>query len=236
MFKSVPCELVLERQLQFIHIGKCGGSTIFELLSNSEVVKNRYSCFFESHVNGVEISSSCDYLICLRNPIARAFSAFEWRKKLVIDDVCPDQVNRFPGEKRVLNKYKSLQALAHSLYRDNGKLDQSVARDFDLIHHLRESISYYLTPLLPVLSPANIFGIICQETLAADSRDFLGIDASQLFVRRNLKKRSMHAHLDYLAVKNLRRFLSKDYQCISALWALGALEDQRFFNLISGAM
>jgi hypothetical protein len=226
----------LERRLQFIHIGKCGGSTISELLSSSEVVKNQYTLFFESHINGVEISSSCDYLICLRNPIARAFSAFEWRKKLVLDDACFDQVNRFPGEKRVLKKYQSLQVLAHSLYRHNGELDQSVARDFGLIHHLRESISFYLTPLLPVLNPKNILGVICQETLAADSRDLLGVDASRLFVRRNINKRSKHAHLDQLAVSNLRRFLSKDYQCISALWALGALEDQRFFRVMSDAV
>ena len=223
----------MERQLQFIHIGKCGGSTIFELLSTSEIVKNKYSSYFESHINGVEVSNSCDYLICLRNPIARAFSAFEWRKKLVIDDACSDQVNRFPGEKKVLKKYRSLETLAHSLYCDNGKLDQLVARDFGLIHHLRESISFYLTPLLPVLDPEHIFGIICQETLATDSRDLLGADASKLFIRRNVKKRSIHAHLDQLAMSNLRRFLSEDYQCISAIWALGALEDRRFFKLMS---
>ena len=224
----------MERQLQFVHIGKCGGSTIFKLLSNSERVRSKYSLFFESHINGVEVSNSCDYLICLRNPVSRAFSAFEWRKKLVIDEAHSEQVNRFFGERKVLEKYESLGALAHSLYRDDGKLDQHVARDFGLIHHLRESIAFYLTPLLPVLNSTNVFGIICQETLSADSRDLLGVDASSLFVRRNTQKRSLHGHLDELAVINLRRFLSEDYQCISALWALGALEDERFFMLMSG--
>ena len=166
--------------------------------------------------------------------MSRAFSAFEWRKKLVIDEAHSEQVNRFFGERKVLEKYETLEALAHSLYRDDGKLDQYVARDFGLIHHLRESIAFYLTPLLPVLNPTNVFGIICQETLSADSRDLLGVDASSLFVRRNAQKRSLHGHLDELAVINLRRFLSEDYQCISALWALGALEDERFFKLMSG--
>ena len=222
----------MKRQLQFVHIGKCGGSTIFQLLLNSKLVQKKYSSFFESHIDGVEISNSCDYLICLRNPISRAFSAFEWRRNLVLKDACSGQQNRFPGEKRVLEKYSSLEVLAHGLYRDNGELDQAVARDFCLIHHLRESISFYLNPLLPVLSPANVFGVICQETLEADAGELLKADASQLFVRRNVEKRSISAHLDSLAIGNLRRFLTKDYQCISALWTLGVLEDKKFFRLM----
>jgi len=223
----------LARQLQFIHVGKCGGSTVFKLLSNSEIIKAKYSSFFESHVNGVNISDSYDYLICLRGPISRAFSAFEWRKRLVIDDASSGQSNRFFGEKSVLIKYGGLEAMAHGLYHDNGRLNQSVARDFGLIHHLRESISFYLTPLLPVLTPRNIFGVICQETLSADSLRLLGVDASALFERHNPKKRLMHSNLDQLAINNLRRFLVKDYQCISALWALGVLDDQRFFRLMN---
>ena len=223
---------LLERQLQFVHIGKCGGSTIFDLLSNSDIVKARYSSFFESHVNGVNISDSCDYLICLRSPISRAFSAFEWRKRLVIDDDSSGQSNRFPGEKSILLKYESLGVMAHGLYRNNGKLDQSVARDFGLIHHLRESISFYLTPLLPVLTPNNVFGIICQETLSVDVRNLLGVDASSVFARRNDQKRSLRENLDQLAVNNLRRFLVEDYQCILALWTLGVLDDKKFSQLM----
>ena len=197
----------MKRQLQFVHIGKCGGSTIFNLLSNSETVKRQYSSFFESHINGVRISSDYDFLICLRNPISRAYSAFEWRKKLVIHDALPDQVNRFSGEKDVLLKYQNFNVMAHALYRNDRTLDQSVARDFSLVHHLRESISFYLTPLLPVLSSANIFGVICQESLASDSKRLLGVDASRMFVRRNTQKKPMDAHLDELAL-HVRRFLS----------------------------
>ena len=100
----------LKRQLQFVHIGKCGGSTVEKLLSASSVVSEKYSSFFESHINGVVVDLNCDYLFCLRNPIDRAFSAFEWRKKLVIEEALPEQVRRFPGERRVLRQYQSLGA------------------------------------------------------------------------------------------------------------------------------
>lgn len=222
----------MNRQLQFVHIGKCGGSTIHKLLFQSSIVNQKYSSFFESHINGVDVSSSCDYLICLRNPIQRAFSAFEWRKKLILDDVCPDQSIRFPGERKVLKKYGSLNTLASSLYRPDGKIEQSASRDFKMIHHLRESISFYLTPLLSVLSPNNIFGVICQETLSADCERLLGVDASNSFERRNFHKRSICEHLDDVAVFNLRRFLSEDYQCISALWSLGVIRDKQLARLV----
>ena len=223
------------RQLQFVHVGKCGGSTISSLLSESKVIGRRYNSCFESHVNGVQISQDCDYLICLRNPIQRAFSAFEWRKKLVLGDSDIDQVNRFAGERKVLKKYKSLNALARSLYFSDGRLDHSVSRDFRIIHHLRESISFYISPLLPVLRPDNIFGVICQESLSSDCKRLLGVDASKLFVRRNIEKGSIVDHLDGLAISNLRRYLSDDYQCISALWSLGSIRDSQFVRLMFDA-
>ena len=226
----------MKRQLQFVHIGKCGGSTLEKLLPRSPVVREKYSSFFESHINGVVVDSSCDYLICLRNPIGRAFSAFEWRRKLVLEDELPDQVRRFPGERKVLRKYLSLGAMARSLYRSDGRLDQSVARDFHAVHHLRESISFYCQPLLGVLTPGNILGVVCQETLAADCAKLLDVDVSEVRERSNASKRQIEQDLDAAAINNLRRFLVEDYQCVAALWSLGALSDQQFWRVMTSSI
>ena len=222
----------LKRQLQFVHIGKCGGSTVEKLLSNSPIVSEKYSSFFESHINGVIINANCDYLFCLRNPIDRAFSAFEWRKKLVIEEALPEQVRRFPGERRILRHYQSLGAMARELYRSDGRLNQAVARDFHCVHHLRESISFYCRPLLDVITPNNIFGVVCQEELASDCGRLLGVDASGLKERSNESKRRIDQDLDAKALNNLKRFLVEDYQCIAALWSLGALSDQQFWRVM----
>ena len=225
----------LKRQLQFVHIGKCGGSTVEKLLSISPVISEKYSSFFESHINGVVVDQNCDYLFCLRNPINRAFSAFEWRKKLVIEEALPEQVRRFPGEKRVLRHYQSLGAMARALYHSDGRLNQAVARDFHCVHHLRESISFYCRPLLDVLTPNNIFGVVCQEELASDCGRLLGVDASGLKERSNESKRRIDQDLDAKAVNNLKRFLVEDYQCIATLWSLGALSDQQFWRVMSSS-
>ena len=226
----------MKRQLQFVHIGKCGGSTIVKLLSLSPVVSKKYSFFFESHINGVIVDTNCDYLFCIRNPIDRAFSSFEWRKKLVVEDSLPDQFRRFPGERKVLSKYKSLGNMARSLYKTDGRLDQVVARDFHAVHHLRESISFYCRPLLAVVNPANILGVVCQETLAADCTMILGVDAAGVRERSNASKRRIDQDLDHVAVKNLKRFLVDDYQCLAALWSLGALSDQRFWRVMTSSV
>ena len=222
--------------LVLIHIGKCGGSSVNKLLSTSPVINNKYSTFFESHINGVVIDSNCDHLFCIRNPIDRAFSAFEWRKKLVLDDALPDQVRRFPGERKVLRKYSSLGTMARSLYRSDGQLDQAVARDFHSVHHLRESISFYCRPLLAVLTPMNILGVVCQESLAADCTRLLGVDVSGVRERSNASRRRIDRDLDAEAVNNLKRFLVEDYQCLTALWSLGALSDQQFWRVMTSSV
>ena len=226
----------MKRQLQFVHIGKCGGSTVEKLLPVSSVVKEKYSLCFESHVFGVTVDSNCDYLFCIRNPIDRAFSAFEWRKKLVLEDSLPDQVHRFPGERKVLRKYKSLGSMARGLYLPNGRLNHVVARDFESVHHLRESISFYCRPLLGVLTPGNILGVVCQETLAADCARVLGVDASGVRERSNASKRRIDQDLDAAAVNNLKRFLVEDYQCLAALWSFGALSDQQFWRVMTASV
>ena len=226
----------MKRQLQFVHIGKCGGSTVEKLLPSSTIVAEKYSSFFESHVSGVEVNIDCDYLFCIRNPIDRAFSAFEWRKKLVLDDEVPDQVHRFPGEKEILVKYNSLGSISRHLYFSDGRLNQDVARDFRSIHHLRESISFYCRPLLAVLTPHNLFGVVCQETLAADCAVVLGIDAPGVRERSNTSKRRIDQDLDALAVKNLKRFLREDYQCIAAIWSFGGLSDQQFWRVMTSSL
>ncbi len=226
----------MKRQLQFVHIGKCGGSTVEKLLSVSPVVADNYSSFFESHVNGVVIDSSCDYLFCIRNPINRAFSAFEWRKKLVIDDELPDQVQRFPGERKVLRKYQSLGSIARSLYCSDGRLNQAVARDFHSVHHLRESISFYFRPLFGVLTPMNVLGVVCQEDLASDCARLLSVDVSGIRERSNASKRRIEEDIDSSALNNLKRFLVEDYQCLTALWSLGVLSDQRFSRVMMSSV
>ena len=226
----------MKRELQFVHVGKCGGSTVEKLLPVSSVIRDHYASFFQAHVFGVTVDANCDYLFCLRNPINRAFSAFEWRRKLVLEDPQPGQVDRFPGEREILVKYNTLGCMARALYLPDGRLNQVVARDFQSLLHLRESISFYCRPLFGVLAPENIMGVICQEALVDDCSRLLGVDVSGVRERRNVSKRRISGDLDVIAMKNLKRFLVEDYQCLMAFWSLGALDDQQLQRIMNNEL
>lgn len=223
-----------KKLLRFIHIGKCGGSTIAKLLAESTLVAQKYDSVLQSHVCGVTVDSNCDYLICLRNPISRAISAFEWRKKLVLSDPAPNQASRFRGESDVLKAYSSFSDLTSKLYQGDASLNELVARDFQLVHHLRESISFYIKPLLPVLTASNVYGVICQENLSADCEKLLGISPNGIAERRNYLRRESPVTLGIQALCNLKRYLHDDYSCLTNLWSKGILSDDQFTSLMLG--
>ena len=216
-------------------MGKCGGSTIEKLLSDSPLIASKYQSVIQSHVCGVKVDSNSDYLICLRNPISRAISAFEWRKKLVVIDPPPNQATRFRGELDVLLAYDSFSDLASNLYKKDCSLNEFVARDFRLVHHLRESISFYLKPLLPILVPSNVYGIICQETLSQDCEKLLGIAPDGIAERKNYLRRESEVTIGRKAVDNLKKYLHDDYVCIASLWSAGLLSDSQFKVLMLGS-
>ena len=216
-------------------MGKCGGSTIEKLLADSPLVARKYQSVIQSHVCGVTVDSRCDYLICLRNPISRAISAYEWRKKLVISDPPPNQSSRFRGELDVLKTYSSFSDLSSKLYQEDASMNELVARDFQLVHHLRESISFYVKPLLPILTASNVYGVICQENLSADCEILLGTPPNGMVERKNNLRRESPATLGKQAADNLKRYLHDDYSCIVSLWTKGILNDDQFTSLMLGA-
>ena len=224
----------MNKILHFIHIGKCGGTSLAAAIDRSPVVAARYDDVITSHVNGVVSVSDCDYILCLRNPIQRAISAFSWRKKLVLVDQLHDQVNRFSGEKNVLQRYESLSDLGELLYRDlDDHLNQNVARDVELIHHLREKISFYLDPLRQRIHKSNLFGIIIQERFAEDCRALLGVEIHETG-RKNNSKVDTYDSMSEKAKANLRRYLTNDYEAITRLWCQGLINDSGYHLLMHG--
>ena len=221
------------KKLHYIHIGKCGGSSLQEAVYSSALVRSNYSEVIRSHIGGVKKVENCDHLLVIRNPIERAISAFSWRKKLVVVEKRPEQVSRFPGEDEVLRRYQSLSDLAETLYMPaTGVLNQNAARDFDSIHHLRENIQFYLNPLLPLLDKGNILGVIVQERMNQDVKRILGIDLTSREKENDSKLDSL-ASMSESAIANLKRYLSADYGSITELWCKGCLDDEGYRLLMN---
>lgn len=209
----------LDRQstLIYIHIGKCGGASLWRAVKDSELVKSQFKQVERIHISKPPVLRRANYLVIVRNPIMRMISAFNWRYKLVVDDEV--QKNRFEGEYEILTKYGTLNRLAESLYT-NDQLNQDVADEFRTVHHLKEDIAYYLADLLPNLKREQIFCVLATETLDRDVERLLNVKSIPRTHENSSTAPKEKKYLSDIAYGNLKRFLKNDYECIERLLEL----------------
>ena len=220
-----------ESTLVFVHAGKCGGSSLWDAIRQSPAVAARFDQITKIHIRKPPILKRARYMVVVRNPVARAISAFNWRYKLVVEDAL--QKDRFPGEHGVLVRHGTLNALAEALYGADGAPNAAAAQDFRKIHHLREDIAFYLKALLAGISPGQIFAVLTTERLDEDIERVLDVKT----VPRN------HAHRDKTprerlelsdrARANLTRFLAEDYACLAKLFDMAGLPPERRAALLA---
>lgn len=213
------------KETLFVHIGKCGGSTATKALG----LQGRFHRVRVIHVSKPPACPAKRYFILLRNPIARAISAFNWRFKLVVDEAI--QKDRFPGEWGVLKQYGTLDRLARALYDENGEDNKQAQSDFRIIHHLKEDISFYLSDLLEYISPAQVIGVLTQENLNDDICRFFGLRLDIKEKHNSDKTSPEKLTLSDRGARNLRRFLVKDFECIARLHCWGKIDDKTFEQL-----
>ena len=208
----------MDPQRFIVHVGKSAGASLRLSLSPDTAKATTWV-----HIRQPRISEVDRYIIVTRAPIARALSAFNWRYHLVVETA--EQPDRFPGERDVLLHYKTLEALAEALYFEDGSDNALAQGNFRSIHHLGESTAFYLERLLGTVRQGQIEGVIAQESLAADALRVLGTTiAKQSHVHRpNTPPRMLN--LSVQARKNLRRFLHRDFACMTVLQDWGMLSD-----------
>lgn len=211
-----------EDHLRYIHIGKCGGSTLQKAMENSPVLAERFSAIRHIHTRRPIYKAKNQYVFVLRNPIDRAMSAFNWRFHLLIES--ERKKDSRPGEVDALTRYQTLNALAEALYKGE-TLNARAAEDYRSIQHLRQDIAYYLDPLLPNLRADQIFAVLCQHRLDQDIATYFGVEnTSNVNVHSKGVDRA-RLHLSDLGRHNLRRFLDPEYLCIERLCTLFPLDD-----------
>ena len=194
-----------------VHIGKCGGRTLKNGLSNAK--RNMVDNIV--HVYKPVYRSDLKYIVVARDPVSRLISAFNWRYRLVVEEKV--QRDRFKGEYEVLTKYQNLNALAEALYFNDGEPNRLAHKEANMIHHVFEGISYYLTDLLEKCRKDQIVGLLMQESLNQDIERVFGY-RNELNVHNN-----SNGKLDPLtatAKRNLKEFLAKDYVALRILESL----------------
>jgi hypothetical protein len=196
--------------MQVIHIGKCGGSTVMNVLKKNKIESK------EIHIVEPQFNNKHKYLIVIRNPIDRFISAFNWRYKLVVID--KKQEKRFLDEKNTLTKYNCVNTLAENI------LDFDVKKTY--IHHIYENIDFYLSNFLKKCKKENIIGVVTQENLEYDINQIFKISVNNIHIFKNNTKTDK-----YLSNKGydlLKKYLYKDYECIDKLFSLGCLTQKQY--------
>lgn len=196
-------------EYNIIHIGKCAGSTICYELKNNNIK------FKELHLKKIDFKKNDKYIILLRNPIERLISAFFWRKKLVYQD--KSQLLRFRNEYNILKKIDNIHNLILILENDEKFLENNY------IHHIKENIKFYLENFLKNCKKENIHAVICKETIREDMKNIFNIEISS-----HLKKNKNDIKLSDDEYNFLKKYLSKDYECIDKLNELGCLTEEKY--------
>ena len=194
-------------QLKFIHIGKCGGSSITKDLMDNDIV------FKRTHGRAVKYDHRKKYFILLRNPVDRFASAFYWRKHTVLN--WKSQKDRFDGEYNFFQKYETIEDV--------------IQADFSLfqkqyIHHIKEDIDFYIGDFVNQCDPNNIIGIACTETLNTDIKNIFNIESTNH--KKNNKKRKIKIKKDTRVI--LKKYLYKDYLVVEKLNNLKLLTKEQY--------
>ncbi len=66
--------------------------------------------------------------------------------------------------------------MAEKLFdKENNSLNLKVSSEFEVIHHIRERISFYLLEFLDLVNKNQIYGVIKQESIEEDCKKLLGV-------------------------------------------------------------
>ncbi|WP_250395029.1 hypothetical protein [Synechococcus sp. MU1655] len=231
MTKTQSPQAFTKNKLQFVHIGKCGGSTVRAEIKDSKLLEEKFASVKIIHAKQPKYSTNDSYLIVIRNPIQRVISAYNWRKHLVVESGVAERERR--GEWEVLNKYTSLNHIAELLYNpENEKLNSHVLTELYRIGHMKKNISFYTEDLLRKLRPSQIYGVIKQHSISEDCIELLGSSDIGHEKRMHSSKEDKRKYLSAMAQKNLKRLLYDDYKCILKLYTIGAIS-KKDFDLLS---
>lgn len=212
------------KNIKFIHIGKCGGTNIINKFKLPQI-----------HMRIPKDNEANKYIIWIRNPLDRFVSAFFYSKDIVnhmFDNIIYEdrkktilQRNYSISEEYdyLLNKFKTANDLAEAIDSDNYALQESAIKLMNhQEEHIYKGIGFYLrngdfvknnyNKILFVGSVENM-----EDDILKLSKLINKNNNSNKFNRKNLNKHSKF--LSKRAIKNLLNFYKDtDYKALNALY------------------
>lgn len=240
----------MNKMVSFIHIGKCGGTTIHRLLKSSLANYKQY------HLNK-EYNLSEKYILWIRNPLSRFVSAFNMSKTCLEynfkkEDIHKISMHNCLAPARFINKlrlnrnyvfspqydklikfFKTPNGLAEALSSDNSIIKKKALRLINSSQeHINKGIGWYLNNGKFVENNINkILFVGKQETMKEDIEKLSGILNINLnidiVVRENIYSSEESKYLSPIAITNLIEFYKNtDYAALKQLNKYGWISDE----------
>lgn len=213
-----------EKTLVYVHIGKCGGGSLWRAIRSSKSVKRAFHDVVRVHMAQPPILENAKYLIVVRNPIERTVSAFNWRYNIVVENGGSENMI---GESQSLTKYKTINNLAESLYDDSGELNKEAVEAFYSIDHMKQNIEFYLSDLLDQIDKEQIFALVTTELLDQDIELYLSFKNKYRVHQSRPTQNSDKLPLSDLARRNLYNFSKNEYATLHKLLNICDISDKK---------
>lgn len=212
---NVPQMISPETSFDFVHVGKCGGTSVAAELRASGFT------FEHFHLRRPLAVPGHRYLVLVRDPVARFISAFNWRYHLLEQDLLPSARQEDPivrlrhrAEREFLLQFENVNAFAERLVPP-GEYEVSAIRTMmGLIGHVPQGFVWYLDGLLNRIEPEQLVGVISTEHLADDFQKIFGF---RLAAERNRNNSPRGTSLSASGRANLVRELEAEYHMLDRL-------------------
>ena len=208
-----------------IHVGKCSGTALKHSLKYHRI--NYYDIHHSSNVNPKPIIpnnlisgvDNYQFLFCIRHPIDRLISAFNFKYTRVIIRKGKDYFN---GEVEGFKYFKTIQNLAENLYNDDGSENLIAMKFCSNCDHIKYGLHHYLNNF----NENYNIKIIRHEYLKEDYKNifnkhmYLEDKSLQPNFISNVQsdyQKQTKIEITKKMYNNLKRFLKKDLEMIERL-------------------
>ena len=198
----------------FIHVGKCGGSSLGAILSKKNIK------FKSIHVPKFkpQYSSKKIYIVAYRDPIKRLFSILNWRYHILLKKQIPSVIS---SPKHLLNtlELKFLDSL-----ESGDQLCSWLKANPDRVHrmlgtlgHYNKGLHWYLSDIISRSQSSQFKAIVQTETFEEDMQRFFQVDTRNMRKQKAYYPKKFTIPTDNESILILKNLLKSEYKMFDAL-------------------